>query len=253
MTWLRFGGASVDHKARVAVKVWGDMACFSRPEFKVERVSYPVMTPSAARGILEAIFWRPEFRYQIRAIGVLKPGKTISILRNELAERQGNAPIFIEDQRQQRASLVLRDVAYLIHADMVLRPHATDPIYKYVDQFRRRVERGQYHHAPYLGTREFPAFFSPDNGETPPDLNLDVGPMLFDIAFIPSSQRPEMEFHRHGPGGACRVTGYAQPLFFDARVEHGWLHVPSQKYDDLYRMEGDDAAGTGQGSRPFSG
>lgn len=237
----------VARRARIQVKVWGEVACFSRPEFKVERVSYPVMTPSAARGLLEAIFWRPEFRYQIRAIGVLRPGRFLSILRNELADRQGETPICVEDERQQRSAILLRDVAYVIEADMLLRPHATDPVYKYTDQFQRRVERGQCHHTPYLGTRECAAFFGPVEGETPPPWDLDVGPMLFDIAFIPDPARSELEFVRHGPTGARRVAGRAQALFFDARVQGGWLHVPLHKYGELYRLEGEaeDATGTG--------
>lgn len=220
------------------VKVWGEYACFSRPEFKVERVSYPVITPSAARGVLEAIFWKPEFRYEIRAIGILKPGKTVSILRNELSDRQGERPLFIEDQRQQRTSLILKGVAYLIRAEMVLRPHATDPIYKYLDQFRRRVERGQCFSTPYLGTREFAAYFGPPaDNDVPKPFDLDLGLMLFDIAFVPDEERAELEFIRHGPDGLKRVKGYAQPLFFPACVERGWLHVPPEKYQELYRLE----------------
>ncbi|MBC7093702.1 type I-C CRISPR-associated protein Cas5, partial [Candidatus Bipolaricaulota bacterium] len=119
------------------VRIWGEYACFSRPEFKVERVSYPVITPSAARGILEAILWKPEFRYEVRRIGVLKLGTQTAILRNELEDRQGNTPIFVEDKRQQRSSLILKDVDYLVEAEMVLRSHATDPLPKYLDQFRR--------------------------------------------------------------------------------------------------------------------
>jgi CRISPR-associated protein Cas5d len=92
---------------KVQLRVWGDYACFSRPEFKVERVSYPVITPSAARGVLEAVFWKPEFRYEIRRVGILKPGLQTVILRNELDDRQGGKPIFIEDKRQQRSSLIL--------------------------------------------------------------------------------------------------------------------------------------------------
>lgn len=226
-------------KALVSVKVWGDYACFTRPEFKVERVSYPVITPSAARGLLEAIFWKPEFRYEIRELGVLKLGSQTTILRNELSERQGKKPIFVERQRQQRSSLLLKDVAYLIRADMVLKSHATDPIYKYRDQFNRRLDRGQCHHTPYLGTREFPAAFAPPNGEhTDPNLNLDLGPLLFDLAYVDDEERDELEFVRHGSDGSKKVKGYVRPLFFSARLEKGWLRVPSEKYQELYRLEG---------------
>jgi CRISPR-associated protein Cas5d len=223
---------------QIAVKIWSEYACFSRPEFKVERVSYPVITPSAARGVLEAIFWKPEFRYEIREIGALKQGTFVSILRNELSDRQGKKPIFVEDQRQQRTSLVLKDVAYIIRAEMVLRPHATDSIYKYLDQFRRRVERGQCYHTPYLGTREFAAHFAPPTAEDAPEaFDLDLGLMLFDIAFVSDEERAELEFIRHGPEGPRQVKGYAQPLFFHAQIERGWLRVPPEKYQELYRLE----------------
>ncbi|APD10406.1 MULTISPECIES: type I-C CRISPR-associated protein Cas5c [Thermus] len=227
--------------AGVTVKVWGDFACFSRPEFKVERVSYPVPTPSAARGILEAIFWKPEFRYEVRRIGILKMGTPFAILRNEV-ENHMVQPFFVEDKRQQRASLVLKGVAYLIEAEMVLRPQATDPIAKYWEQFARRLERGQYHHTPYLGTREFPAYFAPPDGEEPDgSLDLDLGPMLFDIAFVEDPARPQLTFKRPGKG---EVKGYALPLFFHARIKGGWLEVPKEKYQELYRLEGGHAPGT---------
>ncbi len=228
----------MEKDALVEVKVWGDYACFSRPEFKVERVSYPVITPSAARGVLEAIFWKPEFRYEIREIGVYKMGSQLALLRNEIDRRQGRTPFFIETARQQRSSLVLKEVSYLIRAKMVLRAHATDPIYKYRDQFNRRLQRGQCHHTPYLGTREFAASFAPLDGEQPDtSLNQDLGLMLFDIAFMESADRIEMEFLKHGPDGSRRVQGYAQALFFPAKLEQGWLKVPAEKYQELYRLE----------------
>ncbi|MGI6557522.1 MAG: type I-C CRISPR-associated protein Cas5c [Limnochordia bacterium] len=224
-------------RAKVAVKVWGDYACFSRPEFKVERVSYPVITPSAARGVLEAIFWKPEIRYEVTAIGVLKLGSMMVVLRNELGRRQGKTPYFIEDARQQRSSLILKDVSYIIEASLVLRPHAAGPIAKYVDQFRRRVERGQCYHTPYLGTREFAAHFSPVDGEVPAPLDLDLGNMLLDIAFVPSKKRREMSFGRHGPEGRQIVHGYAEALFFDAELKQGWLHVPAERYREIEELE----------------
>ncbi len=224
--------------ARLSIRLWGDYALFSRPEFKVERVSYPVITPSAARGALEAIFWKPEIRYQIVRIGVLKPGTQMAILRNELGSRQGRSPISIENDRQQRTSLILKDVAYLIEAEIHLRPHATDPVFKYADQFRRRVERGQYHHTPYLGTREFAAYFIPANGEQPAALDLDIGTMLFDVAFVEDAKRKELSFKR--PGKGKPVHGYAHPIFFQARVENGWLSVPRELYQELRRLEGED-------------
>ncbi len=224
------------------MKLWGDYALFSRPEFKVERVSYPVITPSAARGALEAVFWKPEIRYRIAKIGVLKPGTQMAVLRNEIGSRQGDRknkePYTVEHDRQQRTSLVLKDVAYLIEAEIHLRPHATDPVFKYADQFRRRVERGQYHHTPYLGTREFAAFFAPANGEQPPAFGLDIGTMLFDIAFVEDRKRKELSFKR--PGKDQPVHGYAHPIFFQAHVEKGWLTVPAELFRELRRLEGED-------------
>lgn len=220
---------------KVSLRVWGEYACFSRPEFKVERVSYPVITPSAARGLLEAVFWKPEFKYEIRRIGILKQGTQTAILRNELEDRQGKNPFFIEDKRQQRSSLILKDVEYLIEADAVLRTHATDPIDKYLDQFNRKVGKGQCHHTPCLGTREFAANFAPVNGEVPPPLDLSIGTMLFDIAFIESSSRVELSFRR--PERNQPAKGYAQSLFFEANIKDGWLNIPNERYQHLSEME----------------
>src|SRR5437773_2434743 len=169
---------------RVCLRVWGDFACFTRPEMKVERVSYDVMTPSAARGVVEAIFWKPEFYWQIQQIWVLKPIRHFSILRNEINSKavvstargwvNDGGGYFADDDRAQRHTLALRGVAYLIKADILLKPHATDDVAKYRDQFRRRVNRGQRHSVPYLGCREFAAYFGPPDGnEQPIDLTDD--------------------------------------------------------------------------------
>ncbi len=232
-------------KTHVRLRVTGEFACFSRPEFKVERVSYPVMTPSAARGVLEAIFWKPEFRWEVREIWVLQHGGEFVLLRNELEERQGQTPILVEDKRQQRASLVLKDVAYLILADLRLAPHADAPLPKYLSQFERRLERGQCHHQPYLGTREFAARFEPSDGsETPLPWDQDLGTMLFDLAFREDDQRQEMTFLRHGREGTREAKGFAEALFFHARLTGGVLKVPQEKYLELYRLEGWHAEGT---------
>lgn len=208
------------------VKVWGDFACFTRPEMKAERVSYSVMTPSAARGVLEAIFWKPEFSWQVREIWVLTPIRHFSILRNEVNSkaafstargwaRTGGGYLADED-RAQRHTLALRDVAYLIKADIVLAPHATEDVAKYRDQFRRRVNRGQCYHQPYLGCREFVASFAPPDGtEQPIDLSDDLGRMLFDLDY------------------AADKSGRGTPRFFTARLEGGILLVPPE----LYRKE----------------
>lgn len=220
----------------ISVHVWGKYACFSRPEFKVERVSYPVITPSAARGVLEAIFWRPEMRYELRRIGILALGSQTTILRNEISDRQGLTPIVVEAKRQQRSSLVLKDVDYVIETAIVLRPHAKDPPAKYFDQIERRIARGQCYHTPYLGTREFAANFEPWDGHQPEPLDLTIGTMLFDLAFVESQHRNELAFRR--PNRDEPANGFAHALYFDARIENGWLIVPAHRYRDLYRLEG---------------
>lgn len=222
------------------VKVWGSFACFTRPEMKVERVSYEVMTPSAARGVLEAIFWKPEFAWRVREIHVLQPIRYVSLLRNEVGTRQSargaaaqGGHFFVEDNRQQRHTLALRDVGYLIRADIVLKPHATEPVAKYRDQFRRRVARGQCHHLPYLGTREFAAFFGePEGDEKPVNHSVDLGLMLFDLRYE-ESPMGGTEFVRLDNGVRRVVRGKANPLFFHARLERGILAVPQVLYEEV--------------------
>lgn len=205
------------------VIVWGDYACFTRPEAKVERVSYEVMTPSAARGVLEAIYWKPEVQWRVRRVAVLRPIRHASFLRNELnataspgrlrkAFEAGDDPgYFAEDDRTQRHTLALRDVAYRIEADIVPRD-GSHPA-KHRDIFRRRVRRGQCFHRPYLGCREFAARFAePDGSEQPIERTDALGRMLFDLRYEP---------------------GRAVPLFFDARLDGGVLHVPDALYDRL--------------------
>jgi CRISPR-associated protein Cas5d len=205
------------------VKVWGDFACFTRPEMKVERVSYPVMTPSAARGILESIFWKPEFSWQVREIWVLKPIRHISILRNEVTDKVTVSTIekwavngeafYAEENRAQRHTLALKDVAYLIKADVVLKPHVSEDIAKYRDIFRRRVNKGQCYRTPYLGCREFSCFFAfPDGAEHPVQITDELGLMLFDLDFKPDR------------------SGFAAPRFFQARLDGGILKVPAALY-----------------------
>jgi CRISPR-associated protein Cas5d len=187
----------------VRLLVWGNYACFTRPEMKVERVSYDVITPSAARGILEAIHWKPAIRWVVDRLHVLKPIRFETIRRNELGHKipassaqsamnRGRADLhaIIEDDRQQRAATVLRDVAYVIDAHFEPTPHAgaDDNEGKHLDCFNRRARKGQCFHRPYLGCREFPADFAPPEGEPPPpDPALrgerDLGWMLHDIDF----------------------------------------------------------------------
>lgn len=207
----------------LAVKVWGQYGCFTRPEMKVERVTYPVMTPSAARGVLESIFWKPEFDWQIESIEVLKEIRYFSILRNEVNSvasdrsardwaRNGGG-FFADEDRSQRHTLALRDVGYIIRARIALRAHATDDVAKYRDQFRRRVQAGQCFARPYLGCREFAAdFAAPDGSERPIRASSDLGPMLFDLIY---------------PTGAA---GPARPRFFTATLDGGVLRVPPALY-----------------------
>lgn len=199
------------------VQVWGDLACFTRPEMKVERVSYPVMTPSAARGVLEAIFWKPEFRWLVREIHVLRPIRYTSLVRNEVSSRQSfdaarawaqsGGSYAAPDDRTQRHTLALRDVGYRIRADLRLRADVTDDIAKYRDQFRRRVQRGQCFSMPYLGCREFTASFGAPDGSPPIERSEELGNFLLDIEYGPD--------------------GRGQPRFFAAILDRGVLHVPA--------------------------
>lgn len=184
------------------LKVWGRNACFTRPEMKVERVSYDVMTPSAARGVLEAILWKPAIQWKITQIDVLNPIKWESVRRNEVGAVMSPRTngIFIEDQRQQRAGLLLRDVAYTVHAyfEMTEKAGAEDSVVKFQEMFLRRSERGQCFHRPYLGCREFAGEFEVfTNGKPIPEPiseTRDLGWMLYDMDF--NSKEPMPRFFR---------------------------------------------------------
>jgi CRISPR-associated protein Cas5d len=231
-------------KYDVAVKLWGDIACFTRPEFKVDRVTYPVMTPSAARGVLEAIFWKPEIRWEIREIWILNPINEISVLRNEISERQNTQErelFFIENdgKRQQRTSLFLKKPKYLVLADVRLKETTKDCKKKYLEQFERRLIRGECYHQPYFGTRECTAFFEKANGDECPILeNMSIGNMLFDIAYCKDEKRYDFEFVERHDNQPHVVKGYTQPLFFPSRLANGVMSIPANKYEELYRLEG---------------
>lgn len=181
----------------VKLRVWGDYALFTRPEMKVERVSYDVMTPSAARGILEAIYWKPSIRWVINNIHVLKPVRFENIRRNEVAKRtmvnkndmQGNYPICIiaddSSTRQQRASMVLREVEYIIDAHFEFTSKEDKNEAKHLDIFTRRVKAGRCFHRPYFGCREFPVNFEwcDDIPKSALSGKQDLGYMLYDIDF----------------------------------------------------------------------
>lgn len=184
------------------LKVWGSNACFTRPEMKVERVSYDVMTPSAARGILEAILWKPAIRWKVTQIDVLNPIKWESVRRNEVGAVMSPRTngLFIEDQRQQRAGLFLRDVAYTIYAylEMTNKAGSEDNFVKFQEMFLRRAEKGQCFHRPYFGCREFAADFEVfTNGKPLPEpisVSQDLGWMLYDMDF--SGKEPIPRFFR---------------------------------------------------------
>ncbi len=216
----------------VELVVSGKYACFTRPELKVERVSYEVMTPSAARGILEAIHWKPVIRWIVEEISVLKPIQFQTLRRNEIGEKvparsaliARNAKnihqfnLEIEENRQQRASAVLVDVSYIIKARIELSDtaNANETPQKHLEMFKRRAGRGQCFNQPYLGTREFPAYFNlreNDKAVEPPiSETRHLGIMLLDIDY--RSQ---------------------EPLFFEAQLEDGVMKVPSPASQAIIR------------------
>ncbi|BBO79960.1 type I-C CRISPR-associated protein Cas5c [Desulfosarcina ovata] len=192
------------------LKVSGPNACFTRPEMKVERVSYDVMTPSAARGILEAILWKPAIFWKILQIDVMNPIKWESVRRNEVgavvsarnaktAMREGSGflGLYIEKERQQRAGLFLRDVAYVIHAEFELTARAgpEDNVVKFEQMFIRRASQGQCFHRPYFGCREFPVdfeFIPKDASDLPAIAKThDFGWMLHDIDYSGKEPMPQ--------------------------------------------------------------
>ncbi|MCL4518343.1 MAG: type I-C CRISPR-associated protein Cas5c [Thaumarchaeota archaeon] len=205
----------------VRLKVWGEFACFTRPDLKVERMTYPCMTPSAARGVLDCILWKPEFTWHVQRILVLKPVKFYSVKRNEINKKQGSNPIFVDDQknRAQRNSIILKDVGYIIEAAVY---QATSPVKnptkKYVEMFNRRAQKGQCWRRPYLGTREFAAEFSlPDENDEPITEDIPIGSMFLDMWYD--------------------EKGVPAPIFFyDVKVSQGELVCPkglSKEYEKI--------------------
>lgn len=214
----------------IRLKIWGERACFTRPEMKGERVSYDVITPSAARGILEAIHWKPAIRWHVDRIHILKPIRFESIRRNEVGSKVSAAIIKIamkkhsiaglgnavDEDRQQRAATILRDVAYVIEAHFALtaKAGAEDSEGKHLDIFNRRARKGQCFHQPCMGVREFPAHFQLLGDEDPmpePDISLmgerDLGWMLHDIDFA-HDQTPHF-FRAQMIAGAIDVPAWS--------------------------------------------
>lgn len=223
------------YNKQFCIEVWGDYACFTRPEMKVERVSYDVITPSAARAVFEAIFWKPAIQWKVRKIEVLKPIRWISVRRNEVGKLMSpqSKQIFIEEDRQQRAGLFLRDVAYRLYAEMeFINPKnrkyketpdklkdqeeetilkSTENPGKYNAMFERRAKKGQCFIQPYLGCREFSSNFklikNPENEKKRPiDDTRDLGFMLYDMDFTNETD--------------------PLPMFFRAQLNHGIIEVP---------------------------
>lgn len=217
------------------LEVWGPMACFTRPELKVERVSYDVITPSAARAIFEAIFWKPAIHWQVTKIEVLNPIKWASVRRNEVGAVASKSPIYIEDKRQQKNSLLLKDVRYRLWAKLEFIPqrkrtrqldlfdeehHDENPA-KYNAMFERRASKGQCFNQPYLGTRECAASFrlvNPGTGELVAPINesRDFGIMLYDMDFEQDLKNPPAMFYR-------------------VRMENGTIVVPPRNSEEILR------------------
>ena len=210
----------------IQVEVWGEYACFTRPEMKTERVSYDVMTPSAARGLLESIYWHPGLRWVIDRIHVCSPIRFTNIRRNEVKDtvswrkvktvmEKGAGELYLAapESIQQRAAMVLRDVHYVIdaHFEMTKQANSTDNPGKFQDIIKRRLERGQFYSMPYFGTREFPANFRRCEAipNCPEELRgkKDLGWMLWDMDY--------------------RDPQNITPKFFRASLVNGVMTVPS--------------------------
>lgn len=206
----------------IRLEVWGDYALFTRPEMKVERVSYDVMTPSAARGLMEAVYWHPGMRWSVDRIHVCSPIRFTNLRRNEVKAtvsarsartvmERGTGDLYLctPENIQQRASMLLRDVHYVIeaHFDMTDKAAPSDNPGKFQDIVKRRMERGQCYHTPYFGCREFPAFFQRWTGGSIPtiDESRDLGLMLYDFDYSDPQN----------------IT----PTYFRAQLEHGVLNT----------------------------
>lgn len=209
----------------IQLEVWGEYACFSRPELKVERVSYDVITPSAARGLLEAVYWHPGLRWQIDRIHVLNQIRFTNIRRNEVKSKilasnvrsvmtGGQNALFVSTQEdiQQRAAMVLRDVHYIIeaHFTMTENASASDNPGKFQDIVKRRLASGQCYHQPYFGCREFPAQFNRYHGEQVSSYyegkEQDFGYMLYDLDYSDPQNIQPMFFRAVMKNGVIDLT-----------------------------------------------
>ena len=232
------------------LEVWGDYACFTRPEMKVERVSYDVITPSAARAIFEAVFWKPAIKWRIKRIEILNPIKWVSVRRNEVGSimSERSEGIFIEEKRQQRAGLFLKDVKYRIYAFLEYIPpekrrESFNPLPeglvseeerndlkkdenpgKYLAMFERRAKKGQCFNQPYFGCREFSCNFklieNLSNEVIPIKESNDLGIMLYDV---------EIELDNKG------LLKTASPVFYRPIMNEGVILVPDIESGEVYR------------------
>lgn len=221
----------------IALYVWGSLACFSRPESKVERLTYPAPTPSAMRGLLSAIYSKPkEFHWQVRRIEVLRKPAYLSFKRNEVKEKlqnKGDEPVCVDftggdgnKGRTQRQTVALKDVAYRVYAEIRKNPNFEGSEEQLYAQALRRIRRGQCFYQPSFGLREFTAYFREADGtenEAPIDLDLDLGIMLYDVFDLHSDAE----------------DGYTKPCvtLFHAQLKHGVLEVPDFDSDEILRPE----------------
>ncbi len=219
----------------IKLLVWGDRASFNRPEMKVERVTYDVMTPSAARGILEAIYWKPQMKWVIDRIHVLNPIRFSNIRRNELSGKiavnmkntsdGSEMGVLIAENRQQRAGIILLNVKYGIeaHIDVIEKDQNNEHSgAKHLEMFKRRASNGQYFHHPYFGNREFPVNFELVEEFPKPHEELkdtDFGYMLNDMVFTPDKKGRIVESSQ-----GRRLS--ATPVFFRAKMKNGVIEVP---------------------------
>lgn len=205
----------------IKIEVWGDYACFTRPELKTERVSYDIITPSAARGLLESIFWHPGLRFHIDRIHLLSPVSFINVRRNEVMSTisasaahislKNGTPmsLYTGEDRQQRAALILKNVHYVIEAHFTMTGNGApgDNPSKFNQMLKRRVQKGQFYSQPYLGCREFPANFCEWTEDKIPALPVtqDLGFMLYDMDY--------------------RNQENIKPQFFRAKLVNGVMDV----------------------------
>ncbi len=226
------------NQQRVRLRVWGEFACFTRPEMKVERVSYDVMTPSAARGVLEAVYWKPQIVWVIDRLHVLKPIRFTNLRRNEVQDKipvgtaksamkagSGQLGYYVDSgkNRQQRAATILRDVEYIIEAHFNLLD-ASEPHQKHYEIFKRRAVKGQCFSRPYLGCREFAASFLWQDKEMPTSKiegTTDLGYMLHDMEYSPATGKKYDLIESHQ--GKKLNT---QARFFRATMNNGIIDVP---------------------------